>query len=316
MLHLIHGPDIYRARQFIDTIIVKLKNIEPNINLQTIDGTVIQPAELSQRLEPMQLFSQKQLLIIKNLFSSPKQKSSQSIIDNFIAKPDPEITLIIWEQTSLDKRTSFYKKISKLSKNSPNDQTVSEFQLLKKPDLIPWLKQYCLQKNIKIEPAAIQQLVNISTNTYFLANEIQKLYTYTNNHITPKDIEAITPRQPLDIIFDLTDLIGKRQPHQAYQTAANLITKGEEPTIILATLATHIQNLLVVKQLDLQKKSLAQIISYTGIHRFVAGKCHQQSKNFTINQLKKIHHYIALADNNLKTGQSDFRQEIDKIIYC
>ncbi|MBU0648110.1 DNA polymerase III subunit delta [Patescibacteria group bacterium] len=308
MLSFVTGPDIFRAKQFIDQIIKETLDQNPQINLRKIDGFDITPNKLSEQLEPLQLFSQQQLLIIKNLFTTKKQTAAQQTFIDYLDKPDPNNIVIIWEQNNLDKRTKNYKKIQKHSKTK-------DFQLFKTPQLISWLTNYCRQNQINIQPDAIQTLVGKNPNTFAIFNELIKAKIYSDNNITTDTINQLTPQTPQEIIFDLTDQIGHKQSSLAYQTAVNLIQKGEDPQKILATLSTHILNLIIVKQYLLKNSTPNQIITRTNIHQFVINKCVGQSRNFSIDELKTIYHLIAQADYSLKTGQSTFAQEIYRIIY-
>jgi DNA polymerase-3 subunit delta len=190
------------------------------------------------------------------------------------------------------------------------------FSILPPNQLISWIKQYCANQNIRINTEAIFDLVAKNQDTFWLSQEIIKLKHYSNNNITKTDISKLTPTNPQDIIFDLTDEIGQRHPQKAYQIAKNLIQKGEEPFPILATVATHIQNLLIIKDLQNKKQTASEIKEKSSLHPYVIQKCEKQARNFDIKQLAHIYQLIAQADINLKNGQGNFEQEMFNIIFA
>lgn len=324
MFYLIHGPDIFRAQQHVEELILSHKKVG-DISVKKIDGQTIDNNQLSTFLEPLQLFSNQQILVIKNLLSNKKNKTLPELILKYLENPDPNNIIILWEQAPIDQRTSFYKKIVKFSKKTKTTSQkpsppidllkIENFPLLKQNELIPWLTQYCQQNNINITPDAIRQLIFKNPDTGFLHQEVKKLATFSHNQITTESVNSLTPASNQEIIFNLTDQLGSKQKNQAHRTALNLLKKGEQPQMIVAALFSHFTNLINIKQLINKKNSNADIKNKTKLHPFVIKKCLRQCHNFSLNDLKKIIGLIAQADINLKSGQSDFESEIFKIIF-
>lgn len=313
MLALIHGPDIFRAQQYISEITISQKDAK----IIKIDGRNIQPSSLLPTLEPLQLFSDKKILVIKNILSN-KQKTTHEIIKKNLTNLHPDLGLIFWEQDNLDKRSWLYKffaKISKPKNTTDNPPIVYEFKQLSKNEQIAWIKDYCRQNKIKIDPDAILDLGSQNNDSFFLVNELNKLKHYTQNYITAAAIKELTPPNPQSIIFDLTDQIGLKQKNKAFESALNLFKKGEDQFRILAALTTHIQNLLTIKDMLEKKYTLNDIKEKCHLHPYVIQKTILQTKNFTITEIAKLHHQIYLADSNIKSGKSDFKTEIYQLIF-
>ncbi len=328
MFYLVFGPDIFRAEQYIKELILTRQKVG-DISVKKIDGQTIDSSQLSVFLEPLQLFSNQQILLIKNLLTNKKNKELPEIILRYLENPDPNNIIILWEQGPIDQRTSFYKKIVKLSKQSktPTKKSpdsskignwklkIENFPLLKPNELIPWFSQYCQTNKINIAPDALRALVLKNPHTSFLHQEIKKLATFSPTQITLDTVNSLTPASNQEIIFDLTDQLGHNQKNLAHITALNLLKKGEKPEMILAALSSHFINLIAIKQLLEHRNSAQKIKEKTKLHPFVIEKCLKQSHNFSLSDLKKIFSLIAQADLNLKTGQSDFPTEIFKIIF-
>ncbi|MFZ5391638.1 MAG: DNA polymerase III subunit delta [Patescibacteria group bacterium] len=345
MFYLIHGPDIFRAQQYIEELILTHQKVG-DISVKKIDGQTTDNNQLTTFLEPLQLFSNQQILVIKNILSNKKNKTLPELILKYLENPDPNNTIILWEQAPIDQRTSFYKKIVKISKkiknNSPKSHPIDSleignlmsaavrsregkignwkleilsFPLLKQSELITWLSQYCKEKKINITPDALRQLIFKNPDTGFLHQEVKKLATFSHNQITIESVNSLTPASNQEIIFNLTDQLGSKQKNQAHRAALNLLKKGEQPQMIIAALFSHFSNLINIKQLIDKKNSNTDIKNKTKLHPFVIEKCLRQCQNFSLADLKKIIGLIAQADINLKSGQSDFESEIFKIIF-
>lgn len=304
MLSLYFGPDTFRAQQQINATIKQ----QTTHKIDQIDGTIINPETLSNTLKPLQLFAEKKLLIIKNLLAN-KQNKVHEIVKNAFKKPDSDTDIIFWEKNTLDKRSYLYKFFTKNKKN------IFEFQPLKKPQLISWVQNYCRQNNIQIDHQALLLLIDKTPDSYQLTNEIKKLKNFTNNNITTTAIDILTPPNHQEIIFDLTDQIGNRKKLSAYNTALNLIKKGEDQLKILATLTTHFQNILIIKDLTALGFTLNQIKEQSKIHPYVIPKIIKQANNFSLSEIIKIHHRLTQADIELKTGKNNFSNIIFQLIF-
>jgi DNA polymerase III subunit delta len=304
MIYLIYGPDIFRAKQFLDQL--KSDLVASGATSQTVDGSSLSVEKLDTILQPQQLFSQKQLVIIKNPLSN-KQKTVSAHLVTALESVDQDLALAIWEQNNLDKRSALYKKCRQLAE-------IHEFSLLKPGELLAWLKKYCLQHNINIHHQALVKLLQKNTDTFALINELNKLKTYSDNNITPEMVEQLTPGQSTEIIFDLTDQLGHKNG-RAYLTALELLKKGEDQFKILGALATHIHNLLLLKEALDNRCSISQVQTISGLHPFVIKKSVSQLKNFSQAELKQLYHTIAAADWHLKSGQGDFAGEMFKITH-
>ncbi|HPH78668.1 MAG TPA: DNA polymerase III subunit delta [bacterium] len=309
MLSLIYGPDIFRARAYILQQISQSTSSIPTISL---DGQIIDPAKLFAELEPTQLFATQKNIILKNILAN-KNKTSHQTLKTYLTQPNPDLHLFIWEQSELDKRSWLYKFFQKKSVSS--SRVCQYFPLLSTNQLNTWLQQYCAQHNINIDSDAIACLTAKNRDTYWLSQEINKLKLFSDNHITRQHVEQISPYHSSDVIFDLTDHLGQQHYKEAYRIAQNLVRQGEDQFQILSTLATHVQNLLVIKDLQSKHFSSAQIKDKTFLHPFVLQKCFNQIDKFSFSELANLYHRVAQADVLLKTGQTDWSQAIFNIIF-
>jgi DNA polymerase III delta subunit len=302
MINFIHGSDTFRAKQFIHQTVQKIQSDHPGSTVQNIDASNIEFSQLTALLQPWQLFSAKTIIILKN----PLANRSTKVIDflnQYLQLVNDDVFLIIWEQNPVDRRKVFFKNIKK------NKIPQQEFIAPKPHQVSGWLENYCRAEQIKISKEAIQLLSRLHHDTYRLHQELTKLKILTDNQITVQDVQKISPPSIHHVIFDLTDQIGQKNPI-AFRTAQDLIAQGHYPPVLLAALATHIANLIIIKT------SLGQTehLKHSRLHPYVIEKGRRQCQNFTLPELIQIYHLIALADRQIKSGQTNFEQLIFSII--
>lgn len=305
MIIFIHGRDTFRAKEFINHNITQIQTEKNPVAIKSVDANNIDLNQIKNLLQPWQLFSEKSIIILKNPLTNRPEISD--FLVQYLNQPDESIFLIIWEQNQIDKRKSFFKALKK------NKITQHEFSPPKSFQLNQWLKEYCHQNQINITPEASQYLTNTHHNTFQLHQEITKLKIFSDNNIAIDDIKKISPPSINSVVFELTDQIGQKNI-QAIETAKQLIYQGEYPLRLLATLATHIANLLIIKESTEKGLGPKQIKEQTKLHPFVIDKGLRQCRNFSYRQLKNIYHQIAIADQEFKSGRIDFDRFIFAII--
>lgn len=120
MTKVLHGENIVQSRRELSEQIEKAK--KNFLEIVSFEGKQISLNDLILALEGKSLFKDERLIIIENLFSLPKSKDKEKIIETL--KQNPEKNVLIWEGKELSKEI--------ISKYSPE----LTFQLFKLPSVI------------------------------------------------------------------------------------------------------------------------------------------------------------------------------------
>lgn len=120
MIGVLHGESIVQSRRELSEQIEKAK--KNFLEIVSFEGKQISLNDLILALEGKSLFKDERLIIIENLFSLPKSKDKEKIIETL--KQNPEKNVLIWEGKELSKEI--------ISKYSPE----LTFQLFKLPSVI------------------------------------------------------------------------------------------------------------------------------------------------------------------------------------
>ncbi|MBI5465135.1 hypothetical protein HY946_00820 [Candidatus Gottesmanbacteria bacterium] len=96
MITILHGDDIVKSRQELETI----KKQYPNAEIIFLDGRKLDLTSVKQALESSSMFSRSRLVIIENFLASKKNKNQEEIL-GYLAKEPSETELIFWESVSL-----------------------------------------------------------------------------------------------------------------------------------------------------------------------------------------------------------------------
>ena len=225
---------------------------------------------------------------------------------------EQDVTLIFVEQEV--EKNNLYKAIEKIG-------TVTNFELLKLPQLIENIKKVCAAYKVNIDNNTAKYFVECcGTSMQDLMNEIRKLIEYAgeNGTIQIADIDKLCIKQLESVIFDLTDNLGKKDITKAMEVLKNLIYNKEPIQKILITLYNHFKKLYIVKIVEKYNKDLASSMKLKPNQMFLVTKYKMQAKYFTEAELNKIMKELIDLDANYKIGLIDLNIGLESILcrYC
>lgn len=304
-LIFIYGEDNYRSYQTLKEI--KLRFIQKNtdFNLVELQGKEISPKILESQISSVPLFSDKRMIIVRNLYLS-KNKFIQEILGILPSLPESTL-LVIYESGLPDQRLSIFKNLIKIA-------NVKKIDRLNETQLQTFINDYLRSQNATIEPDAMQLLgVNFGEDLWALTNELDKLITY-NSKITVENINLLSLTAQNTIIFKLIDQIVAGETYQVLSTLDALRRQGEENLLILGLITSTFRNLATIylaQKNGLAKFNLAKVLK---IHPFVVAKSSEILVKLNLTSLVVIYENLVSIDSSIKTGKIDSEAGLDLLV--
>lgn len=334
MLYLLYGEEKYLLESKLKKIKKEFGEAVKGINFIQIDAESVN--ELIPNIETPAFGYTSKLIIAKNtgLFkrekknakgktiqkdSSDTKKKENTVTDKiatYIEEHkeifDKDVTLVFVEE-DIDSN-SLYKVIEKVGE-------ITNFELLKMPQLIDNIKKICNAYKVNIDYETTKYFIECcGTNMQDLINEIRKLIEYVgiNGTITKTEVDKLSIKQLDSVIFDLTDSLGKKDITNALIVLNNLLYTKEPIQKILITLYNHFKKLYITKIAEIYKKDLATAMNLKPNQIFLTNKYKAQARYFDIKELKKILEELIDLDANYKLGLIDLNIGLETILcrYC
>ena len=324
-VQLFFGEETYLLEARLKKIKKQFGELVKGINYIQIDSNSVN--ELISDIETPAFGFPTKLIIARDtgLFKKEKktakgpelatQKLSNKIADyiNENASIMQEAVELIFVEETVEKN-NLYKAIEK-------NGHVTEFALLKLPELIQNIQKICVAYHVKIDNVTAKYFIETcGTNMQDLINEIRKLIEYvgTEGTITTKDVDLLCIKQIDSVIFDLTDNLGKKDTKKAIEVLNNLLYEKEPIQKILITLYNHFKKLYIVKIAEEYKKDLATSMKLKPNQMFLTTKYKNQAKYFTKEEIEKIMEEFINLDANYKVGLIDINVGLEAILcgYC
>jgi DNA polymerase-3 subunit delta len=236
---------------------------------------------------------------------------------NYVEKPSLSTILVLcYKYKSIDKRTSFYKTLNKSA-------VVFESKKIYENMLMPWIEDYCKQRDYKIDRKASNLISEyLGTSISKVVNELEKLMLVLppKSTITADDIEKNIGISKDNNIYELNNALGKREIEKA-----NRIIKyfGDNPKInpfqvVIAALYKYFATMLRYHLTSDKSENNARRIFGTN---FISQRI-QHARNYTPKKIVDIISLIREYDlkakglGNVTTPVSDlYRELIFKILH-
>lgn len=313
MILFLYGKDTYRSNQRLKEIIVQHQKAEKKeLNLIYFDFGKLNLREddyqrVQDEIQSLSIFYGKKLIIIKNAASNESfQEKFFKNAKRFINSKD---VILFFEEGEVPEKNRLVKFLR-------NHGSSEEFELLEGEKLKKWAEKEFKGYQTKIDPKALSLLLDfVGNDLWQLSNEIKKIINYKKKQeIEVEDIELLVRPKVEAAIFETIDAIASRNKKRALSLIHKHLERGDPPLYLLSMINFQFRNLLMVKSQKFNVYYPAMISKKLGIHPYVARKAVEQSKRFSLGELKKIYQKIFQLDLAIKTGKLDGGTALDLFI--
>lgn len=162
----------------------------------------------------------------------------------------PDVTLII-SSGEVDKRRSFYKRLTKVAKVEVHDRldTTKEGW---ESSVASHAASRARDLKMKFDGDALERFVQqVGSDTRMIDSELGKLSLYVGDRpVTEADIAAVTSQSHRGFIFDIGEAIGRRDLAETLRLIDFQLNQGENAIgLLLAAIVPKVRRLLQVRDL-------------------------------------------------------------------
>ncbi len=297
MIIFLYGQDSYRSKQKLAEIISHYKESHKSgLNLIYIDATKTDFADFYNDFRVSAMFSEKKLIVLKNLFSN--KKFQEDLLESVKKLEDLKDVIVIYESDLVDQRLKTFKVLIKNCKSQ-------EFKLLESKGLKVWAQKELEKYQQKINVDALDLLLTyVGNDLWRLSNEINKLANFKKGLTIKKDDVELQVRPKIETdIFKTIDALSAKNKKQAFLFLQKHLDDGDEPLYLLSMIAYQFRNLLIVKELAQKGLMYNSIVEKSGLHPFVVKKNYFACQQFSLEELKNIYRKIFKIDSDIKKGK-------------
>lgn len=340
MVLLLLNADEYLAAERIAAAKAALGDPEmASLNTAELTGGQTSPAAILGEALLMPFLADKRLVIVRGYLDHLDKRMGQSKSAESTAYTEaadlltrvhdvPDTCDLIFVDNAVDKRRGLWKGFSAGTDSQARKVAglealikagVIQSEELTTPDpkrtLPGWIQQRARARNIAIGGDAVTVLADfVGPNLRQLDNELEKLSLYAlGRPITAQDVRAMVSDASEELIWNLTDGLGQRNPRGAMRALRELRRNDESPIGLLAAIARQYRLLILVKtamQSDNDENAIAKRL---GENPYPVRKAMQLAPRYTFAELEAVMAALLEADMAMKTGASQ-DTELDLLV--
>jgi DNA polymerase III subunit delta len=300
LVYLYHGRNDFLLNHVVEE---KIKSLEVDpFNIIKYDLLENTSDDVIEDLQTVSFFADRKVIVVYHLEAVLNEAESlHHMWANYLAKPNPDVTLIIVLNELISKQTvvgDALKKFAYIEKVEDIDQA-------KYPEFV---MNYFVEKGYTIEQKAAITLIERTGNDYqLMATEADKLmiFAYEQKYIQEEDVLSLVSRNLEENIFELTNALLSRNQYKTIEIFYDLIARNEDPLRILNNISSKIKELMQAKIMVNQGYNQEQLAEHFKISSGRAFYLLKNAKAITLDLLEKHLEKLAQLDYEIKAGQKD-----------
>ena len=256
------GEDVGQFEWLKKDILKKIGYDPSDLNYSYFDMKEASYAEVELDLVSLPFFADEKIVILDHLLDLTTAKKRNLTdedlkqFENYLENPSESTRLVIFAEGKLDSK----RRLVKLLKR---DAQIIEATTPKEQEVKRYFASQAQELGLQFEGDSLDQLLLKSGYDFGeLQKNIALLQAYKEDgQITLEDIEEVVPKSLQDNIFDLTQMILKRQIDQARNLVKDLRLQGEDEIKLIAILLGQFRMFSQVKIFSEEGQSESQIVA-------------------------------------------------------
>jgi DNA polymerase-3 subunit delta len=342
MVLLLLNADEYLAAERLAATKAALGDPEmASLNTAELTGGQTSPATILGEAMLMPFLAVKRLVIVRGYLDHLDKRMGQSKSTESTAYSEaadllarlgdaPDTCDLIFVDNAVDRRRGLWKGFTLTAGSAGQPRKVAGLEALIKTGVIQseelttpdpkrtlpgWIQQRARARNITIAGDAVAVLADfVGPNLRQLDNELEKLSLYAlGRTISVQDVRSMVSDASEELIWNLTDGLGQRNPRGAMRALRDLRRNDESPIGLLASIARQYRLLITVKtamQTDNDENSIAKRL---GENPYPVRKAMQLAPRYTFAELEAVMAALLEADMAMKTGANQ-DTELDLLV--
>ena len=311
-IYLFFGEDAYKRRLYKEALKEALFSNE--MNYSYFEGANVNWQRVYDDASSVPFFAEKRLVIIENsgIFrakGSSLSKETEEYISEMI-KNIPETSCLAFFEEEAAKNRKIYKEIAKAG-------IVCECGKDSEKEVAGWLLKGFSQADKKISSDSVYYLIERTGLDHDrLKKEFDKLIDYTadSDTVTRADIDAVTGQSVDAKVYEIVNACSQKNSRLMLEKYYALLENDVYPLIILASLRSQLELMLVIGELGNKGFSDAEIAKKTGKAEFIIRNNKKILRNYSLSAIEGFIEQTALTDKKIKDGDMNERTGVELVL--
>lgn len=312
-LYLLGGEESYLKQHYLAELEkAVVDETFRDFNYDVFEGASLTADQLTTAIDSYPAMAERRMVVVKDLDVFKPTAALKDELPSILSDLPEYVCLVFYYDTielKPDKRTKLYTTINKLG-------CIADFSRLERHDLIPWVKRHVRDAGKQIDNDTCDYLLFIcGTSMTNLLLEIEKACAHSaTGAVKRSDIDAVCTKVLDAVTFDLTDAITAQRFDHALGLVNDLIAQKNEPIVLLAAIARHIQRLYAARLAMQSHASDQQLMELLGSKSpYYARKMRDSAAHLEAKWLRRTLLLCGESDVAMKSAGAD-RQKVLELL--
>lgn len=286
------GENSFMLRAELTTLVQQFLDEHGDMALERLDGEESSFERMQEALQSLPFLASKKMVVLR----TPSLNKQFTEHAERLLKELPESTDLILVEPKLDKRSSYFKLLKKVT-------DFREYAELDRNGLARWLVSAAKGQGGSISHGDASYLVDrAGASQQMLRQELEKLLLY-NPEISRESIDLLIEPTPQSTIFELLEAAFAGNTKRSLQLYEEQRALKVEPQQIIAMLAWQLHILALIKAAS--GRPADQVARDAKLNPFVVRKSAAIASKLTLAKLKALIADLLTIDRRLKREALD-----------
>lgn len=304
MIHLLISEPSLLLNATINKIVQETLKEKNEFNFVSLDFLSSSLEDILENLQSSSLFDGKKIIVVKNpyFFVDTKIKlpfnNDLSLFENYLYNPNENCEfIVICPKKYYNPKNKYFTIIQSIGE-------VNNLLIENLEDRKAYALELLKQANLEIENKALDLLVSRCLEITQLEKEIAKLILY-NQKIDENVIETMVSEPLEDNVFELSNALLKKDSKKVMKVYTDLKKQKVEPIQLISMLSNQLRLLIEVSILKDKYRYDEDLAKILNVHPYRIKLARENTRKFTLTQIKKMLIDLAQLDIDIKKGSKD-----------
>ena len=304
MIHLLISEPSLLLNATINKIVQETLKEKNEFNFVSLDFLSSSLEDILENLQSSSLFDGKKIIVVKNpyFFVDTKIKlpfnNDLSLFENYLYNPNENCEfIIICPKKYYNPKNKYFTIIQSIGE-------VNNLLIENLEDRKAYALELLKQANLEIENKTLDLLVSRCLEITQLEKEIAKLILY-NQKIDENVIETMVSEPLEDNVFELSNALLKKDSKKVMKVYTDLKKQKVEPIQLISMLSNQLRLLIEVSILKDKYRYDEDLAKILNVHPYRIKLARENTRKFTLTQIKKMLIDLAQLDIDIKKGSKD-----------
>jgi len=329
------GDEVFFRKQCRDAI---LRSLVPTdlreFSLFDFDLAETDLAEVLDRARTPSLMAPFQIFFVrgvKTLFGRGSNSNEEKLnaIEQYCKDPNPDaVVIFVADHISIpaDARRmdlTDKERYERIRETLGRYCAIVELGRVEESEAVRWIQEYCVTREVKIEPDAGRELVDsLGGDMMMVSNELEKLILYVGEkkRVTLGDVETMVLAAKQRSLYELTDAISSRDRTRALEMLDAVLSSGDGDEAAIGhlyMLAKTFRQMLVILERNVRDQRMLWAALWQGfrVPPFAADDIIRQARRYkSKRELTRAIRLVSKADLALRSSPPSRRLILEKLV--